>query len=971
MQKNEMPLSWKYRADSSGMLLMALVAIYFTAWTVRADNFRMLDFSRSSHGDFSMEWASQAGNRYQVRASDTMAPGSWGNIGPVYEPDAPTGIMSFADTAAATSPRRFYQVARTPVTTRVSTAGTALECGFEAGEQGVSLLPASLAGQGNPVWSERYLSGYDAGGTVTTGQSYSGNRSLLLAGYSTSRVTLANKTTAPWFEFAFRPNFYDVDPQRVVWARTTRGGVSDLVGINMVLNNGTGQIVVNGVPVGTFRNQVWHTISFKHQLTEFQGSTIYSGSFEVYLNGEWSATVNAGIGYNGLQTIVFSSAEPSWAHNGAWHVDGVRVGNTSLYAGGASNYECGFEAGEQGASFSSGALTGQASPQWADGYLSAYDAGGSVTADSSYDGSRSLFLAGYSTSRLTLPAKTAASWFEFAFRPGFPDDDPARIVWARTTRGGASDVVGIKVVLNNDTQQIVVNGAVIGEFLNHSWQTLSFRHESANGAYTGVFEVYLDGQRKATIDAGTDYVGLQTMVFSSAEDSWAHNGAWNIDGIRVGARPAYVAGGGRGDAERHLMGWTTDFQNDYKNKVDYFDHELGITDVWIHGVEDAFPTTFNQGGFPALIGTGVLDDFADRGIRYWLGDHEAFCTMVRDVAALRDDTRWNAVYAKAATIYTQARALGFKGLVLDAENYYPVTPQAVAMYQTNGENISSWSFSDEFGTDGDYYRRGLAYGNVIKSTWPECILIQVYEALAYGSNRQGNYWWLQGIHDAGIEIWVSTELTYGAGNNEIAPDHLGRWHVNMSQLITTVRGLYPMATRILPGFHPWNIRTGRPNYLPKYLAEQINQARNQPGFWIYTEGLKLGGDPREDANRDIPFWESNDVTPQDYLRCFKRDTSAPTGTILINGGGASTAVTTVSLTVAATDFNENGEAGSGVTRMRFSNDGSAWNPWEPFASSRAWSLAGGVGAKTVYAQFKDERGNISVSVSDAINLLAP
>jgi hypothetical protein len=113
------------------------------------------------------------------------------------------------------------------------------------------------------------------------------------------------------------------------------------------------------------------------------------------------------------------------------------------------------------------------------------------------------------------------------------------------------------------------------------------------------------------------------------------------------------------------------------------------------------------------------------------------------------------------------------------------------------------------------------------------------------------------------------------------------------------------------------------------------------------------------------------VTPQDYLRCFKRDTHAPTGTILINGGGASTAVTTVSLTVAATDFNENGEAGSGVTRMRFSNDGSAWNPWESFVSSRAWSLAGGDGAKTVYAQFKDERGNISDSVSDEINLLAP
>ena len=153
MQKNKIPRSWKHRADSSGMLLMALVAISVTAGTIRSDDFRLLAYSRSSRGDFSMEWTSQPGNRYQVRASDTMAPGSWGNIGPVYEPDAPAGTMSFANTAAATSPRRFYQVARTPVTTRVPAAGTALDCGFEAGEQGMSLLPATLAGQGDPAWN--------------------------------------------------------------------------------------------------------------------------------------------------------------------------------------------------------------------------------------------------------------------------------------------------------------------------------------------------------------------------------------------------------------------------------------------------------------------------------------------------------------------------------------------------------------------------------------------------------------------------------------------------------------------------------------------------------------------------------------------------------------------------------------------------------------------------------------------------
>jgi hypothetical protein len=951
---------------SAGTLVVLMAAVMGPCQTIAAGGFQISKFSRVAPGDCSLEWNFEPGYLYQVRSSDTLGAGSWRNIGPIYEPDAPAGTMSFADTAAATNPRRFYQVARTPLTTGVPAAGTALVCGFEAGEQGMSLLPATLTGQGVPVWSERYLSDYDVGGTVTTNEPYAGNRCLYVTGYSTSRVTLANKTVAPWFEFAFRPDFPDLDPQRTVWARTTRGDHADMVGVNMVLNNMTRKILVNGVEVGDFKNGTWHSISFRHTVA----GGVYSGSFDVYLNGQKKVTVNAGSDYNGLKTIVFSSAEESWAHNGAWSIDGVRVGNSSIYTGGTNVLECGFEAGEQPSAFSAGALTWQGSPAWLERYLSAYDAGGTVTSDRSYDGTRSLSLTGYSTSRLSLGAKTAAPWFEFAFRSQFPDADPERVVWAKTTRGGVADIVGVDVVLNNRTRQIVVNGGVVGEFLNNTWQTLSFHHETVNGGYTGRFEVYLDGRKKALVDAGASYDGLQTMVFSSAESSWEHNGAWFIDGIRVGDRPSYVDGGGLRDPERHLLGWASNFQNDYKNKVDYFDKILGLTDIWIHNVQDAFPTTFIQVGFPALISTGVLDDFADRGINYWLGDHEAFCTMVRDVAALRDDTKWNEVYAKAATIYTQARALGFKGLVLDAENYYPVTPETVARYQTNGENISSWSFSDEFGADGDYYRRGLAYGNVIKSTWPECILIQIYEALIYGSNRQGNYWWLQGIHDAGVEIWIGTQLTYGAGANEIAKDYLGRWHVNMSELMTKVQAAYPMASRVLPGFHPWNIRTGQPQYLPKYLTEQMNQARNQPGFWLYTEGLSLGGDPREPDNQDAPYWQSYKVTPQEFFQCFQSDTVAPTGTLKIDDNATSSSNKVVMLSVTATDLNDNGAAGIGVDKMRFSNDGSAWSSWETFASSKSWSLTSGNGVKTVYAQLKDARGNLSTIFSDSINLIS-
>jgi hypothetical protein len=92
------------------------------------------------------------------------------------------------------------------------------------------------------------------------------------------------------------------------------------------------------------------------------------------------------------------------------------------------------------------------------------------------------------------------------------------------------------------------------------------------------------------------------------------------------------------------------------------------------------------------------------------------------------------------------------------------------------------------------------------------------------------------------------------------------------------------------------------------------------------------------------------------------DTTAPSGSIVINGGAVYATSTSASLSLSATD------AGSGVFQMRFSNDNATWSGWEAYAISKAWTLASGDGVKTVYIQYSDNAGNVSTSFTDTIIL---
>ncbi len=100
----------------------------------------------------------------------------------------------------------------------------------------------------------------------------------------------------------------------------------------------------------------------------------------------------------------------------------------------------------------------------------------------------------------------------------------------------------------------------------------------------------------------------------------------------------------------------------------------------------------------------------------------------------------------------------------------------------------------------------------------------------------------------------------------------------------------------------------------------------------------------------------------DYIRL---DTTPPTGTIVINGGALSTPTAAVTLGLTWAD------AGAGVSRMRFSDDGAHWTIWEPVAATRPHTLPEGPGYHTVRVQYLDGAGNRSIAYNDYIRLLAP
>jgi hypothetical protein len=92
------------------------------------------------------------------------------------------------------------------------------------------------------------------------------------------------------------------------------------------------------------------------------------------------------------------------------------------------------------------------------------------------------------------------------------------------------------------------------------------------------------------------------------------------------------------------------------------------------------------------------------------------------------------------------------------------------------------------------------------------------------------------------------------------------------------------------------------------------------------------------------------------------DPTPPSLSITLDGGASVTNDPQVSVLLAAFDDL------SGVAEMRFSSDGQTWSAWEPFAPRASWTLGGGDGPHTVWAQVKNGVGLLSAPAQASIVL---
>ena len=92
------------------------------------------------------------------------------------------------------------------------------------------------------------------------------------------------------------------------------------------------------------------------------------------------------------------------------------------------------------------------------------------------------------------------------------------------------------------------------------------------------------------------------------------------------------------------------------------------------------------------------------------------------------------------------------------------------------------------------------------------------------------------------------------------------------------------------------------------------------------------------------------------------DDSAPSGSVSINGGAASTTSQNVTINLSLADNH------TGVWRIRFRNQGGNWSAWQSYTSTKAWTLTPGYGSKTVEVQ-AENNACMSKTYSDTIEYI--
>ncbi|MBI5632250.1 MAG: hypothetical protein HZA15_02080 [Nitrospirae bacterium] len=135
------------------------------------------------------------------------------------------------------------------------------------------------------------------------------------------------------------------------------------------------------------------------------------------------------------------------------------------------------------------------------------------------------------------------------------------------------------------------------------------------------------------------------------------------------------------------------------------------------------------------------------------------------------------------------------------------------------------------------------------------------------------------------------------------------------------------------------------------------------GWVAYDTTANITMPAGPDGTRTIyaQFRDSAGNVSATYMDTILLDRVLPTGSVVINNGAATTSSLAVSLTLSAAD------SANAVTNMQFSLDNITWLGWVAYAMTANITMpAGPDGTRTIYVQFRDAAGNVSLTYSDSI-----
>ncbi|MFA6243531.1 MAG: hypothetical protein WC655_21500 [Candidatus Hydrogenedentales bacterium] len=278
-------------------------------------------------------------------------------------------------------------------------------------------------------------------------------------------------------------------------------------------------------------------------------------------------------------------------------------------------------------------------------------------------------------------------------------------------------------------------------------------------------------------------------------------------------------------------------------------HDIGITDVWLFPGAGAFPqdqSPESQQTPEQYEANGVLKAYASAGIRYWWMErpvpdvlYQQAKTDTRNLwdSSPETDTIWDGICSAATVRYPALRTAGFTGLAFDNEAYYSFQGD-----ESGREKPWVWKgHEDQLGVEGNYYKRGKQVGEAINRVWPRAKVILVY---AFG--YEGEIWWYRGFQDAGCEVFLGAEHTYGAGPGDFGNEYIHKWWGGKKTKETcdwkrTQFTFVADNQHVMAGLFPIDFNARKPNYRARDFREQLRSAacddpKGPIPVWIWPQG---------------------------------------------------------------------------------------------------------------------------------------